>query len=94
MKVSTIDGRVRVVIAGSERGTVISITDEGPVVPLEQRARIFEPYCPERRQRAAAEETSGLGLAFCRLAAEAQGGTIRIEDVAPRGNAFVVELPR
>jgi signal transduction histidine kinase len=94
MKVSTIDGRVRVVIAGSERGTFISIMDEGPAVPPEQRTRIFEPYHPERRQRAAAEETSGLGLAFCRLAVEAQGGTIRIEDIVPRGNAFVVELPR
>jgi len=94
MKVSTIDGRVRVVIAGSERGTFISITDEGPAVPPEQRARIFEPYYPQRRQRAAAEETSGLGLAFCRLAVEAQGGAIRIEDIVPRGNAFVVELPR
>ena len=43
---------------------------------------------------AAGYESSGLGLAFCRLAVEAQGGTIRIEDRTPRGNVFVVELPR
>jgi two-component system, sensor histidine kinase and response regulator len=39
-------------------------------------------------------ESSGLGLAFCRLAVEAQGGAIRIEDAVPRGSTFVVELPR
>jgi len=38
--------------------------------------------------------SSGLELAFCRVAVEAQGGTIRVEDAAPRGTVFVVELPR
>ena len=94
MKVTTIDGRVRVVIAGSQHGASIAVTDEGPAVPPEQRTRIFEPYCADRLQRAAADESSGLGLAFCRLAVEAQGGAIRIEDGTPRGNVFVVELPR
>ena len=94
MKVTTIDGRVRVVIAGSQHGASIAVTDEGPAVPPEQRTRIFEPYRADRLQRAAADESSGLGLAFCRLAVEAQGGAIRIEDGTPRGNVFVVELPR
>jgi len=93
MKVTTLGGRVRVVIAGSEQRVSVAVTDEGPTVPPEQRARIFEPYRVDRQQRAAADESSGLGLAFCRLAVEAQGGAIRIED-NPRGNVFVVELPR
>ena len=94
MKVTTLGGRVRVVIAGSEQRVSVAVTDEGPTVPPEQRARIFEPYRVDRQQRAAADESSGLGLAFCRLAVEAQGGSIRIEDGTTRGNAFVVELPR
>jgi signal transduction histidine kinase len=94
VEVTTIDGRVRVVIAGSQQEASISVTDEGPTVPPEQRTRIFEPYRADRPQRAAGDETSGLGLAFCRLAVEAQGGAIRIEEGTPRGNVFVVELPR
>ena len=93
MKVTTLGGRVRVVIAGSEQRVSIAVTDEGPPVPPDQRTRIFEPYRVDRQQRAAADESSGLGLAFCKLAVEAHGGAIRIED-NPRGNAFVVELPR
>jgi len=94
MEVTTIDGRVRVILAGSRHRASISVTDEGLAVPRDHRTRIFEPYRADRVQRAAADESSGLGLAFCRLAIEAQGGTIRVEDGNPRGNVFVVELPR
>jgi signal transduction histidine kinase len=94
MKVTMIDGRVRVIIAGYQRGVSIAVTDEGPPVTVEHRAGIFEPYCPDRLQRCPAEESSGLGLAFCRLAAEAQGGSIRVENARPLGNVFIVELPR
>ena len=94
MQVTAIDGRVRVVIGGSRDHASIAVTDEGPAVPPNYRTRIFEPYRCDRPQRASADESSGLALAFCRLAIEAQGGTIHIEDAPSRGNVFVVELPR
>jgi signal transduction histidine kinase len=94
MKVTAIDGRVRVVISGSRERASIAVSDEGPAVPFERRARIFEPYRPEHPWSADGDGSSGLGLAFCRLAAEAQGGTIRIENGRPTGNVFVVELAR
>jgi len=94
VRVTAPGGRVCLVISGSHTRASISVSDEGPTVPIDQRTRIFEPYCPERRLSTPGDESSGLGLAFCRLAAEAQGGSIRIENGAPRGNVFVVELAR
>jgi signal transduction histidine kinase len=94
MKVTTMGGRVRVVISGSDERSCIAVIDEGPALPKDQRARIFEPYHPERLWSGTGEESSGLGLAFCRLAVEAQGGRIRMENGTPRGNTFVVELSR
>jgi signal transduction histidine kinase len=35
----------------------------------------------------------GLGLYFCRLAAEAHGGSIRVEETAELPTVFVIELP-
>ena len=55
---------------------------------------MFEPFSAGALRSASGYESSGLGLAFCRLAVEAQGGTIRIEDNTPRGSVFVVDLPR
>jgi signal transduction histidine kinase len=94
MDVTTIGGRVRVVITGAKHGASITVSDDGPAMPLEQRTGIFELYLDDRRQRVATDESSGLRLAFCRLAVEAQGGAIHVARGTPRGNVFVVELPR
>jgi len=94
LKHTEIDGQVRVVLSGSPDQVSIAVHDEGPGVPPEKRTRIFEPYSAEGLRSASGYESSGLGLAFCRLAVEAQGGAIRVENAAPRGSVFVVELPR
>jgi signal transduction histidine kinase len=94
LKHTEIEGRVRVVISGSQDRAYIAVHDEGPGVAAEKRARIFEPYSAETLRSAAGYESSGLGLAFCRLAAEAQDGTIRIEPAKSKGSVFIVELPR
>jgi signal transduction histidine kinase len=94
MKHTPVEGRVRVVISGSADRVRIAVHDEGPGVPRDRRTRIFEPYSAEGLRSASGYESTGIGLAFCRLAVEAQGGTIRIEDGAPCGSVFVVDLPR
>jgi len=94
MKHTKVEGHIRVVISSSPDRVYLAVNDEGPGVPPEQRSRIFEPFSAEGLRSATGAESSGLGLAFCRLAVEAQGGAIRIEDGTPRGSVFVVELPR
>lgn len=94
MKHTPIEGRVRVVTSGFGDGATIAVYDEGPGVPIEARTRIFEPYSAEGLRSATGYTSSGLGLAFCRLAVEAQGGVIRIEDATPHGSVFIVELRR
>ena len=73
---------------------VVQVIDQGPGVPLEQRERIFEKYQRLESQGPLARTSRGLGLVFCRLAAEAHGGRIHVEDAAPRGVAFCVTLPQ
>jgi len=94
MKHTVIEGQVRVVISGSQERAYLAVHDDGPGVPPERRSRIFEKFSAEGLRSTTGYESSGLGLAFCRRAVEAQGGTIRIEDDTPRGSVFVVELPR
>jgi signal transduction histidine kinase len=94
MKHTAIHGRVRVVISGSPDKAYIAVHDEGPGLPPEMRAGIFKPYNAVGLRSIAGFESSGLGLRFCSLAAEAQGGAIRIEEGASGGSVFVVELPR
>lgn len=70
----------------------LRVIDEGPGIPPAQRAAMFERGV----QLAAAQRTGGgrgLGLTFCKLAAESHRGTIDIEDNLPSGSVFVVRLP-
>ena len=54
---------------------------------------IFERFVQvESGELAAARSGRGLGLAFCRLAVEAHGGRIGVEDGAP-GAVFCLRLP-
>ena len=94
MKHTQVEERVRVVVTGSWDKVSVAVSDEGCGVPAERRDSIFEPYNAEGLRSSAGSESSGLGLAFCKLAAKAQGGTIRVEDATPRGSVFVLELPR
>jgi two-component system sensor histidine kinase/response regulator len=72
----------------------VAVRDEGPGVPTEMRERIFEPYARLDRDVARSARVSrGLGLAFCKLAAECLGGRVWVEDNVPAGSAFVVRLP-
>ena len=93
MKHTGRDSRVRVVMSGSTRLLRIEVHDEGSGVPPEQRERIFEAYTTSPTPAVSRFESSGVGLAFCRLAVEAHGGTIRVENAVPRGAVFVIELP-
>ena len=94
MKHTMIGGRIRVVVSGSPRTVHIAVHDEGPGVPPSMRSRIFEPFSAAGLISANGAASWGIGLAFCRLAAEAQGGTIRMVDSTTGGSVFLVELPR
>ena len=69
------------------------IRDQGPGIPGAYRERIFEKYVQlEETATSLARTSRGLGLVFCRLAAEAHGGRIWVEDNQPKGAAFRVRL--
>jgi signal transduction histidine kinase len=70
-------------------GPAISVSDDGPGVPADQRERIFEPFV---RLGGGRRDGTGLGLAIVRRTIESHGGTIRC-DASPTGGArFTVRL--
>ena len=72
----------------------VSVCDDGAGVPEAFREKIFERYAQLDPGVAAFARTSrGLGLSFCRLAVEAHGGRIWVENRVPVGSAFRVRLP-
>jgi signal transduction histidine kinase len=71
----------------------IRVADRGSGVPAALREGIFDRFVQvESKDRSVTRSGRGLGLAFCRLAVEAHGGKIWIEDGAP-GAVFCLSLP-
>ncbi len=65
---------------------LVSVSDQGPGVQPEHRQLIFHKFQRPRANGTPAVKGLGLGLAFCRLAVEAHGGAIWVDD-APGGGA-------
>jgi signal transduction histidine kinase len=86
-------GRIDLAIAPGQDSARVTIQDQGPGVPPEARARIFEKFGTVVERRSARFHSAGLGLAFCKLAIEAHGGMIGVDAAAERGSLFWFELP-
>jgi two-component system nitrogen regulation sensor histidine kinase NtrY len=65
----------------------IEVADNGPGLTGETRERLFEPYYSTKRQGV------GLGLAIVKTIIQDHNGYIRVQDNAPRGTKFIIELP-
>ncbi|MBV9463836.1 MAG: sensor histidine kinase, partial [Verrucomicrobiae bacterium] len=69
----------------------LRVSDHGPGVPASLRRDLFRPF--RRTRRADAPAGLGLGLALVKELAHAQGASVRYEDAAGGGAAFVVSFP-
>lgn len=70
----------------------VEVCDTGPGIADEYKERLFDRFAQVDGQRSHRRGT-GLGLTFCRLAVEAHGGQIWIEDNPDGGAVFAFTLP-
>ncbi len=66
-----------------------TVEDQGPGIPPDFVESIFEPFA----QVAGTKGGTGLGLTFCRLAVQAQGGKIWVESTLGKGTHMIFTLP-
>ena len=74
-------------------GVLFTVADNGPGIPKEYQELIFRKFEQVRTPNAPRVRSSGLGLAFCKLAVEAHGGRIWVQSDEGRGSAFHFRLP-
>ncbi|OUC84934.1 sensor histidine kinase, partial [Streptosporangium minutum] len=75
------DGGVVVLTADAEGdGVRLRVTDQGPGIPPEDRARAFERFSRLDAGRAADDGGAGLGLAITKEIVELHGGSIHVEE--------------
>lgn len=73
-------------------GVRMTVADDGPGIPAEDRTRVFERFTRLDGARSRDAGGSGLGLSIVRELVRAYGGDVRLEDNGP-GLRAVVTLP-
>ncbi|HEX4766248.1 MAG TPA: DUF4118 domain-containing protein, partial [Lichenihabitans sp.] len=76
-------------------GIEIAVEDEGPGIPAEARARVFEKFTRLGGGGDGRPAGTGLGLAIAKGVIEAMGGTIRAESPTRKGGGtcIVIRIP-
>ncbi|VVP13180.1 sensor histidine kinase [Pseudomonas fluorescens] len=86
-------GRLQLRAGADERELFFSVSDEGPGIPQEERAKIFDMFYTAARGDRGGQGT-GLGLAICQGMVGAHGGRISVADgIDGRGTCITLHLP-
>jgi heavy metal sensor kinase len=85
--------RVRLLSTHEEDRAIFRIADTGPGIAAEHLPHIFERFYRADPSRNRATGGAGLGLAICKILAEAQGGLLTVESTPQQGSTFILSLP-
>lgn len=87
-------GRVEVGAEPVGEAVRMHVRDNGPGIPAGAQAQIFDKFAKTNPNAARGRSSTGLGLAFCKMAVEAQGGRIGVRSDVGQGSMFWFELPQ
>jgi two-component system sensor histidine kinase/response regulator len=76
-----------------DAGVLFTVADNGPGIPPEYHEVIFRKFQQVKTPHAPRVRSSGLGLAFCKMAVDAHGGRIWVQSAEGQGSSFHVFLP-
>ena len=74
-------------------GVLFTVSDNGPGIPPEYHELIFRKFEQVKTPNIPRVRSSGLGLAFCKLAVDSHGGRIWVFSREGEGSAFHIYLP-
>lgn len=72
---------------------IVSVSDNGPGIPDDQKSRIFDMFYSGANKIADSRRSLGLGLSLCKSIVIAHNGTIWVADHYPKGTIFTFTLP-
>ena len=77
----------------AEGVVTFAVGDTGEGIPAQSVKRIFDKFGQVESRKAGRKMSTGLGLTFCKLVAEAHGGRIWVESKLGKGSRFLFTIP-
>jgi signal transduction histidine kinase len=75
-------------------GVVVTVSDQGVGIPIEEHSRVFERFYRGARERHQRTPGAGLGLYLVKAIVEAHGGRVWVESDPEEGTVFSFSIPR
>jgi two-component system sensor histidine kinase/response regulator len=85
-------GNIAVHVEQADGLALVKVSDDGAGIPADQHKHIFEKF-GQVAGGGGHRHSSGIGLAFCRMAVEAHHGRIGVDSDPGRGSTFWFTLP-
>jgi len=86
-------GDIQIATSAGRAGAVLSVTNDGPVIPAAEVGRLFQPFQRLGPRRAHRDGGHGLGLSIVRAIATAHGATITARSRPGGGLAVDIAFP-
>lgn len=92
LKYSPREGVIAVVLEHKGRHTLLSVKDQGPGIPDEEKKRIFDKFYRTGQEATRRTKGTGLGLYLCLKIAQYHKATLKVTDNSPVGSIFTVSF--
>jgi two-component system sensor histidine kinase/response regulator len=93
LKFTPESGAIAITVSRANGRPRVEVADTGPGIPADFLGKVFDKFSQAGEGRKKKRYSTGLGLAFCKLAVEAHGGTIGVTSEVGAGSRFWFELP-
>ena len=90
LKYSPREGSITIKLIKEGRRLLLSVKDEGPGIPDEEKKMIFDKFYRTGLEKTRQTKGTGLGLYLCRKIADDHKATIKVSDNSPVGSIFTV----
>lgn len=94
IKFSPNNGIIKINAETDSEFVKINVNDEGEGIPLNMHDIIFSKFGQVISKKSGISCSTGLGLAFCKMAVEAHGGKIGLNSEIVKGSTFWFTLPK
>ena len=92
LKYTPRDKLIMVTLTSKHKQVLLSVADQGPGIPKEEKSKIFEKFYRIGNESTRTAKGSGLGLFLCKKIAEDHNAEIKVTDNQPQGSTFTVEF--
>ena len=93
IKYSPPNSQIQMVAECRQGKSQFTVADQGPGIDPTHLPHVFDRYWQNAPTHAGMAKSTGLGLAYCKLAVEAHGGTIAVSSTSGVGTVFTIVLP-